>query len=75
MRRSRGGSWLTAGTSATVAAKLATADGKTIYICGRTASGGMVAARAITPVTGAHGGMRADKDTSSPPTDAAPERA
>ena len=43
---------LVMGTTATVAAKLAGADGRTIYICGLMARGGIVAARASTPVTG-----------------------
>jgi hypothetical protein len=41
----------------TTATKLAGADGKTICICGRTASGGIVAAKAITPVTGTRDGI------------------
>jgi hypothetical protein len=45
------------GTTGTVAAKLAGADGKTIYICGRTARGSIAAARAITPVMGTRGGI------------------
>jgi hypothetical protein len=45
------------GTIGTVAAKLAGADGRTIYICGRTASGGIVAAKATTPVTGTRDGI------------------
>jgi hypothetical protein len=40
-----------------LAARLAGADGKTIYICGRTASGGIVAAKAITLVTGTRDGI------------------
>jgi hypothetical protein len=45
------------GTTATVAAKLAGADGRTIYICGLTARDGIVAARATTPVTGTRDGI------------------
>jgi hypothetical protein len=37
------------GTTGTVAAKLAGADGKTISICGRTAIGSIAAARSTTP--------------------------
>jgi hypothetical protein len=51
------------GSTGTVAAKLAGADGKTIYICGRTASGGIVAAKAVTPIMGMPGGST-NKDTS-----------
>ena len=45
------------GTTATVAAKFAGADGRTIYICGLMARGGIVAARASTPVTGTRDGI------------------
>jgi hypothetical protein len=45
---SRGWPRLIMGTTGAVAARLAGADGKTIYICGRTASGGIVAAKAIS---------------------------
>jgi hypothetical protein len=58
--RKGGGAWAgTAGhgSSCTTATKLAGADGKTICICGRTASGGIVAAKAITPVTGTRDGI------------------
>jgi len=45
------------GTTGTVAAKLAGADGKTIYICGRTARGSIAAARATTPAVGTRGAI------------------
>ena len=54
---SRGWPRLIMGTTATVAAKLAGADGRTIYICGLMARGGIVAARASTPVTGTRDGI------------------
>ncbi len=61
-----GRSGLTAGTSAVLAAKLATTDGRIVCICARTANGGTVAARVITPATGMHGGILADKDSGRP---------
>ncbi len=49
-----------------LAAKLAITDGRIVCICARTANGGTVAARVITPATGMHGGILADKDSGSP---------
>jgi hypothetical protein len=55
-----------ASMTAVLAARLATTDGRIVCICMRTASGGTVAARVITPIMDIAGGIPADRDSGGP---------
>lgn len=50
-----------ASVTAMLAAKLGTTDGRIVCICTRTANGGTVAARVITPIMDIVGGIPADR--------------